>query len=136
MTKLEKRLIKLVIDDINGAFGVCEVNSTLDDCYKTYSYYKERAYYDDVCSFSSMLKDVEKSAGIVFFTFTRIVSFNKMFFTMLQCGYFVDKTGTYAILRYDTPSKTIIRGFRMGADGFKFVKSINDIFNLFDEISK
>lgn len=133
MTKEEKWLVQLVWEEAysNPDENPYKVYSTLDDCYSSYSNAKEKAYYDCVSGFSTDVRYFEDLAQRSFMTFTRILSHNTNFFTLLQGAYYFAKDGSLiALLRYDTYSRVLVRGFKMSKDGLEFKKTISDIGEL------
>lgn len=133
MTKEEKWLVQLVWEEAysNPDENPYERYSNLDECYSSYSQAKEQAYYDCVSGFSKDVSYFEGLAQRSFRTFTEILSHNKMFFTMLQGAYYFAKDDSLiALLRYDTPSRVLVRGFKMSKDGLDFKKRITDIGDL------
>lgn len=92
---------------------------------------KKKAYYDCVSAFSTDLRYFEDLSQRSFMTFIRIASYNNRFFTLLQGAYYFAKDGSLiALLRYDTHSRLLVRGFRMSKDGLEFKKTISDIDEL------
>lgn len=133
MTKEEKMLVREVLEE---AFteedeNPYEIYRTLDDCYKSYNDAKKGVYYMCESRFSEDVRYFENLHQSSFFTFTRILSHNTMMFTLLQGAYYFANDGSLiALLRYDTPSRVMIRCFRMSKDGLDFRKSVDDIREL------
>lgn len=134
MTKEERMLVRVVCEEAytNEDEKTYEVYRTLDDCYSSYSDAKRRAYCMCESRFSEDVRYFENLRQTSFFTFSRILSYNTMMFTLLQCAYYFTKNGSLiAVLRYDTPVRTLIRGFKMSKDGIiDFRKSAFDVEEL------
>lgn len=133
MTKEERMLVRVACEEAytNEDENPYEVYRTLDNCYESYSDAKKSAYYMCESRFSEDVRYFENLHQSSFFTFTRIISHNTMMFTLLQGAYYFAKDDSLiALLRYDTPSRTLIRGFKMSKDGIDFRKSMPDIEKL------
>ena len=136
MTAEERKLVKIVCDEAyaNKDESPFEFYCCLDDCYKSYSRAKEKAYYDRVCAFSSDVRYYEELAQRSFTTFTKILSHNTMTFTLLQGAYYFTKDGALiALLRYDTKTRVVRRAFKMSKDGLDFRKNSDSIYRLIED---
>lgn len=137
MTKKERELVRIVCEEAftNKDENPYDIYRTLDECYSSYSYAKEKAYYDCEHKFSEdvncFFKNVEKYK---LFTFTRIISHSKTMFTLLQGAYYFSKNDSLvALLRYDTKAKVVIRGFvlnKMSHDLISMKRSVSDIVEM------
>lgn len=137
MTKEERMLVKIVCEEAltNEDENPYGVYRNLEDCYNHFSLLKKNAYDDCEHKFS---EDVNYFFGDELanrtFTFTRILSYNKNTFTLLQGAYFFSKNGSLvALFRYDTRTRGYIRGFvlnKMSHDLIKFRKTISEIGEL------
>lgn len=133
MNKLERKMIRFVCEEAytNKYENPYEIYVYLGDCYKSFSKAKEEAYYDRVSSFSADVCYFEELAKRSFITFTRILSYNTMMFTLLQGAYYIAKDGSLiALVRYDSKTKTILRAFKMSKDGLEMKKNTNDMSQL------
>ena len=134
MTKEEKMLVRIVCDEAytNEDENPYEIYRTLNDCYSSYSDAKRNAYYNCESRFSEDVRYFENLHQSSFFTFTRVLSHNRMMFTLLQGAYYFAKDDSLiALLRYDTPSRALIRGFKMSKDGIiDFKKGVSEIEKL------
>lgn len=139
MTKEEKMLIEVVCDEAftNEDEKSYEIYRNLEDCYNSFSDEKRRAYYycerkfaEDVNYF---FRNVEKYK---FFTFSRILSHNKMMFTLLQGAYYFSKSGALvALFRFDTKTRVIRRGFVLDKMSHKLIaiqRNFSDIEKLIE----
>lgn len=136
MTAEERKLVHVVCEEAynNKDKNPYENYCTLDDCYKSYSRAKEKAYHDCVCAFSSDVKYNEELAQRSFMTFARILSHNSMAFTLLQGAYYFTKDGALiALLRYNTKTRVVRRAFKMSKDGLDFRKSADSIYRLIED---
>lgn len=139
MTKEERMLIKVVCEEAftNKDENPYEVYRNLEDCYKSFSDSKRRAYYYCERKFSEdvnyFFKNVEQYK---LFTFTRIISHNQMMFTLLQGAYYFSKSGALvALFRFDTKTRVIERGFvlnKMSHDLIAIKRSFSDIEKLIE----
>lgn len=139
MTKEERMLIKVVCEEafVNEEENPYEIYRNLEDCYKSFSDNKRRAYYDCERRFSEdvnyFFRNVEKYK---LFTFTRVLSHNQMMFTILQGAYYFSKNGCLvALFRYDTKTRVIKRGFvlnKMSRELITMKKSFSDIEKLIE----
>ena len=139
MNKEEKMLVKIVCEEAfsNEDENPYEIYRNLEDCYKSFSDMKRRAYYDCERKFSEdvnyFFRNVE---NYKLFTFTRVLSHNQMMFTLLQGAYYFSKNDSLvALLRYDTKTRVIKRGFvlnKMSHDLIVIKKSFSDIEKLIE----
>ena len=133
MNELERKMIRFVCEEAftNKDENPYEIYVNLGDCYKSFSKAKEEAYYNCVSAFSGDVRYFEDLANRSFITFTRILSHNTSMFTLFQGAYYFTKDGSLiALVRYDTKTKAILRGFKMSKDGLVLKKYINDIHQL------
>lgn len=135
MTAEEKKLVRIVCDEActNKGENPYEFCCSLDDCYKSYSRAKEKAYYDCVSAFTNDVRYHEELAQRSFVTFTKILSHNTMTFTLLQGAYFFTADGALiALLRYDSKTRVVRRAFKKSKDGLDFRKSADSIYRLIE----
>ena len=131
MNELEKKMVRFVCEEAYEDENPYEVCRNLEDCYKSFSIFKEHAYNDCEHKFSENVNYFLGEEAYRVFTFTRILSYNQSMFTMLQGAYYFLKDGSLiALVRYDTKTKAILRGFKMSKDGLDFKKSVSDIAKL------
>lgn len=133
MNKLERKMIRFVWDEanINKDENPYEIYVKLGDCYKSFSRAKEEAYYNCISAFADDVSYFEKLVKRSFIVFTRILSYNTMMFTLLQGAYYFAKDGSLiGLLRYDTKTKAILRGFKMAKDGIEIKRNVTDIRQL------
>ena len=136
MTSLEKMLVRFVCEDAynNKDENPYDIYVSLNDCYKSFSRAKEKAYYDCISAFSTDVRIYEELARRSFCTFTRILSHNTMTFTLLQGAYYFTKDGALiALFRYDTRTRVVRRAFRMSKDGLDFKKNSDSIYRLIED---
>lgn len=133
MNELERKMIRCVCEEAytNKDENPYEIYVNLGDCYKSFSKAKEEAYYNCISAFSGDVRYFEELAKRSFITFTRILSHNTMMFTLLQGAYYFAKDGSLiGLVRYDSKTKAILRGFKMSKDGLEMKKYVNDIRQL------
>lgn len=134
MTEEERRLVKIVCEEafVNEEENPYEVCKNLEDCYKSFSVRKRIAYYDCERKFSEDVNYFfKKIDNYKLFTFTRILTHNKMIFTLLQGAYYFSKDGALvALFRFDTKSRVIIRGFVLSKTSHELIaikRNVSDI---------
>ena len=133
MNKLEREMIRFVCEEAftNKDENPYEIYVNLGDCYKSFSKAKEEAYYNCISAFSGDIRYFEELSKRSFSTFTRILSHNTMVFTLLQGAYYFAKDDSLiGLVRYDTKTKAILRGFKMSKAGLEMKKYVNDISQL------
>lgn len=136
MTAEERKLVRFVCEEActNKDLNPYNIYVSLGDCYKSYSRAKEKAYYDCISAFSTDVRYYEGLAQRSFFTFTRILSYNSMTFTLLQGAYYFTKDGALiALFRYDTKTRVVRRAFKMSKDGLDFRKNSDSIYRLIED---